>query len=63
MAIDNICVGDTVVIEDGSEWVITETIDCIDPYTLKQVTVILGKHNDIERGIRKEHIREIKHKK
>lgn len=63
MAIDNICVGDIVVVEDGSDWVITETVDCIDPLTWKQVTVIVGKHNNIERAIKKELIREIKHKK
>ena len=50
MAIDNICVGDIVVVEDGSDWVITETVDCIDPLTWKQVTVIVGKHNNIERS-------------
>ena len=61
--INQIKIGNIVVVEDGSDWVITETVDCIDPHTSKQVTVIVGKHNNIERAIKKELIREIKHKK
>lgn len=57
----DINIKDHVILEDGSEWAITETVDCISPYTLKQVTVILGKHNNIERAIPLDKIKEVKH--
>ena len=61
--IKDIQIFDTLITNDGKEWIVTDLNECIKPENWELTTVILGENNYMERSIPLKYIKEVKHLK